>query len=76
MTTGRRSTRVDETREKDEFNRMRLVAGIEKSRQIVEVQGWADATAADGDWDHRHRRHTAEVARLRAIPYPWEKPAA
>jgi hypothetical protein len=40
---------------------------------IAEVQQWGakDAEAA-GDTE-RMRRHLAHVARLRAVPYPWEK---
>jgi hypothetical protein len=40
---------------------------------IAEIQGWADAAEAAGDVT-RHRRHTAHVARLKAMPYPWEQP--
>jgi len=43
---------------------------------IAEVQSWADRAAAAGDTE-RQRRHLAHVARLRAMPYPWEqRPAA
>ena len=47
----------------------------EHERWIAEIQSWADRAAADGD-DERQHRHLAEVERLRAIPYPWEKAAA
>ena len=39
---------------------------------IAEVQQWADEARAAGDVE-RMRRHLAHVARLRAMPYPWEK---
>ncbi len=39
---------------------------------IAEVQQWADAAEAAGDTE-RMRRHLAHVARLKAMPYPWEK---
>jgi hypothetical protein len=38
---------------------------------ITEVQQWADDAAAAGD-TARRRRHAAHVARLKAMPYPWE----
>jgi hypothetical protein len=43
-------------------------------RWIAEVQQWADAAAAAGD-TVRQRRHLEHVARLRAMPYPWETKA-
>jgi hypothetical protein len=43
---------------------------------IAEVKGWADRAVARGDVE-RQRRHLADVERLKAMPYPWEKhPAA
>jgi hypothetical protein len=39
---------------------------------IAEVQQWADDAQAAGDTE-RVRRHLAHVARLKAMPYPWEK---
>ena len=39
---------------------------------IAEVQRWADDAKAAGDTE-RMRRHLAHVARLKAMPYPWEK---
>jgi hypothetical protein len=39
---------------------------------IAEVQQWADNAEAAGDTE-RMRRHLAHVARLKAMPYPWEK---
>jgi hypothetical protein len=42
---------------------------------IAEVQGWADRAAVHGDRE-AERRHLAHVARLKAMPYPWEKDAA
>ena len=39
---------------------------------IAEVQQWADDAEAAGD-RARCRRHLDHVARLRAMPYPWEK---
>lgn len=39
---------------------------------IAEVQGWADKAAASGD-AARERRHLDHIARLKAMPYPWEK---
>ncbi|UWZ40160.1 hypothetical protein Drose_02420 [Dactylosporangium roseum] len=50
-----------------------LVAEHEST--IAEVQGWADEAGAAGDTD-RQRRHLAHVARLKAIPYPWEGKAS
>ena len=44
----------------------------EHEERIAEVQSWADQAAASGDVD-RERRHLVHVARLRAMPYPWEK---
>jgi hypothetical protein len=41
---------------------------------IAEVQGWADKAAAKGDVE-RQRLHLAHVEHLKAIPYPWERPA-
>jgi hypothetical protein len=42
---------------------------------IAEVQQWADEAASKGD-AVRQRRHLDHVARLKAMPYPWEKPDA
>jgi hypothetical protein len=42
---------------------------------IAEVQRWADEAEATGDVD-RQRRHLEHVARLKAMPYPWEQPRA
>ncbi|MDM4722384.1 hypothetical protein QTQ03_23380 [Micromonospora sp. WMMA1363] len=42
---------------------------------IAEVQGWADDAEAAGD-EERHRRHVEHVARLKAMPYPWEQSTA
>ena len=42
---------------------------------IAEVQGWADEAKAAGDVA-RHRRHLDHVARLKAMPYPWESTQA
>jgi hypothetical protein len=42
---------------------------------IAEVQRWADDAEAAGD-TQRMRRHFAHVARLRAMPCPWEQPHA
>lgn len=42
---------------------------------IAEVQGWADEAEAAGDVE-RHRRHVEHVARLKAMPYPWEQSRA
>ena len=42
---------------------------------IADVQSWADRAAAAGDVA-RERRHLEHVARLKAMPYPWEERAA
>jgi hypothetical protein len=42
---------------------------------IAEVQTWADEAGAAGDVE-RQRRHLEHVARLKAMPYPWEQPHA
>jgi hypothetical protein len=39
---------------------------------IAEVQRWVDDAAAAGDTE-RQRRHLAHIARLKAMPYPWER---
>jgi hypothetical protein len=43
----------------------------EHEEWIAEVQQWADEAAAKGDTVHQ-RRHLDHVARLKAMPYPWE----
>jgi hypothetical protein len=52
-----------------------LVADHEE--RIAEIQRWADEAGAAGDAE-RQRRYLAQVADLKAMPYPWEKqrPAA
>jgi hypothetical protein len=52
-----------------------LVADHEE--RIAEVQQWADEAGVAGDVK-RQQWHLAHVARLKAMPYPWEKqqPAA
>lgn len=47
----------------------------EHEARIAEVQGWADEAAAAGD-ERNHRRNLEQVARLKAMPYPWEHTAA
>jgi len=47
----------------------------EHEARIAEVQQWADEAAAAGDV-HNHRRNLEQVARLKAMPYPWESAAA
>ncbi|HEY3261506.1 MAG TPA: hypothetical protein VGJ95_14770 [Pseudonocardiaceae bacterium] len=47
----------------------------EHTERIAEVQRWADEAAARGD-DERQRWHLAHAERLKAMPYPWEHPAA
>jgi hypothetical protein len=50
-----------------------LVADHEE--RIAEAQRLADEAAEPGDeWFHRF--YLDRVARLRAMPYPWERPAA
>ena len=44
----------------------------EHEEWIAEIQRWADRAAAAGD-TARERRHREHVARLKAMPYPWEK---
>lgn len=39
---------------------------------IAEIQRWADKAAAAGD-TVRQQRHLEHVARLKAMPYPWEQ---
>jgi hypothetical protein len=39
---------------------------------VAEIQRWADAAAAGGD-AQAQRGHLAHIARLRAIPKPWER---
>ncbi len=48
------------------------VLRAEHEAWIAEVQSWADDAAAAGDVE-RQRRHLNHVARLRAMPYPWDK---
>jgi hypothetical protein len=43
----------------------------EREARIAEVQRWADAAAAAGE-EHNHRRNLEQVARLKAMRYPWE----
>jgi hypothetical protein len=40
--------------------------------RIAEIQQWADMAEAAGDLP-RKRRHLDHVARLKAMPYPWER---
>jgi hypothetical protein len=47
----------------------------EHTERIAEVQRWADEAASLGDTEGQ-RRHLAHVERLKAMPYPWEHPAA
>jgi len=47
----------------------------EHTERIAEVQRWADEAASRGDVEGQ-RRHLAHVERLKAMPYPWEHPAA
>ena len=42
---------------------------------IAEIREWADAAAARGDLVTQ-RRHLERIARLGAIPKPWERHAA
>ncbi len=50
-----------------------LVADHEEC--IAEAQRWADEAAAEGNaWSHR--LNLDRVARLKAMTYPWEQPAA
>jgi hypothetical protein len=52
---------------------LRELLRADHERWIAEVQQWADDAEAAGDLQ-RMRRHRERVARLRAIPYPWEAP--
>ena len=54
---------------------LRDLLRAEHERCVGEVQRWADEAGALGDVE-RQRRHLAHVARLRAIPYPWERAQA
>jgi len=47
----------------------------EHTERIAEVQRWADEAASRGHVEGQ-RRHLAHVERLKAMPYPWEHPAA
>jgi hypothetical protein len=47
----------------------------EHEERIAEVQGWADEAAARGDLENQ-RWHLDHVEQLKAMPYPWEHPAA
>lgn len=47
----------------------------EHTERIAEIQELADAAAARGDVEGQ-RWHLAHVERLKAMPYPWEHPAA
>jgi hypothetical protein len=47
----------------------------EREGRIAEVQRWADEAAAAGDEDNHHR-NLEQVARLKAMRYPWEQSAA
>jgi len=40
--------------------------------RIAEEQEWADEVAAAGD-ERSHRRILEYIARLKAMPYPWEQ---
>jgi len=51
---------------------LREAMQAEHEAWIVEIQSWADKAAAAGD-TARERRHLEHVARLKAMPYPWEK---
>jgi hypothetical protein len=43
----------------------------ERERWIAKVQSLADQAGESGDVEHQ-RRHPADIAELRAKPYPWE----
>ncbi len=47
----------------------------EHEARIAEVQRWAEEAAAAGD-ERNHRRNLEQVARLKAMRYPWEQTAA
>lgn len=44
----------------------------EHEARIAEEQEWADEAAAAGD-ERSHRRILEHIARLKAMPYPWER---
>ena len=47
----------------------------EHEERIAETQGWADEAAERGDLEGQ-RWYLDRVERLKAMPYPWEHPAA
>lgn len=47
----------------------------EHEERIAEIQGLADEAVARGDLEDQ-RWHLDHVERLKAMPYPWEHPAA
>lgn len=55
----------------EHFAALNAAIRAEHEEQVAEIQRRADEAAAEGD-EPRRLRYLAQIARLEALPKPWE----